>query len=138
MRRANCLQQNLYGDLVFPLQLTVLLKRPTAPGGEFLLVEQLPRAPVKGRGRAIAAGRGYHLPGPQPAGRGYVRALSGDDAPRCQSPSLGAALHPRDHLSRRGVRSADALVHIARHRSSLPNRSCVRQNSAAPARFERG
>jgi hypothetical protein len=46
----NCLHQDLYGALVFPLQLTVLLSAPEADftGGEFLLVEQRPRAQSRG------------------------------------------------------------------------------------------
>lgn len=42
----NCLHQDLYGPLVFPLQVVTLLSRPGQDftGGEFLLVEQRPRA----------------------------------------------------------------------------------------------
>ncbi len=42
----NCLHQDLYGDLVFPLQVVILLSDPGRDfsGGEFLLVEQRPRA----------------------------------------------------------------------------------------------
>ncbi|HXC90675.1 MAG TPA: 2OG-Fe(II) oxygenase [Stellaceae bacterium] len=54
----NRLHQDLYGALVFPFQLTVLLSDPQHDfsGGEFLLVEQRPR--VQSRGEVVPLGQG--------------------------------------------------------------------------------
>ena len=54
----NNLHRDLYGDVVFPLQVTLMLGRPDADfrGGEFLLVEQRPR--MQSRGHAIVLDRG--------------------------------------------------------------------------------
>ena len=60
----NCLHQDLYGDLVFPLQLTVLLSAPERDftGGEFLLVEQRPRAQSKGEVVPLRQGEAVIFP----------------------------------------------------------------------------
>ncbi len=53
----NCLHRDLYGELVFPLQATILLNAPGRDfdGGEFMLVEQRPRA--QSRGEVVPLGR---------------------------------------------------------------------------------
>jgi uncharacterized protein len=54
----NCLHRDLYGELVFPLQATVLLSDPAKDfeGGEFMLVEQRPR--MQSRGEVVPLKRG--------------------------------------------------------------------------------
>ena len=88
----NCLHQDLYGEVVFPLQLTVLLSAAGKDfdGGEFLLVEQRPRAQSRGsvahleqgeavifttRYRPAAGARGHHRVNMR---HGVSRILSGE------------------------------------------------------------
>jgi len=54
----NCLHQDLYGDLHFPLQAAFLLSRPGADftGGEFVLTEQRPR--VQSRADVVSLQQG--------------------------------------------------------------------------------
>jgi hypothetical protein len=54
----NCMHQDLYGEVFFPIQITFVLSRRGADfdGGEFLLTEQRPRA--QSRGEAITLDRG--------------------------------------------------------------------------------
>jgi uncharacterized protein len=56
----NALHRDLYGDLVFPLQVVISLSEPGADhtGGEFLLLEQRPRAQSRGTATLIPRGRG--------------------------------------------------------------------------------
>ncbi len=60
----NCLHQDLYGPLVFPLQLTVLLSAPGTDftGGEFVLVEQRPRAQSRASVVALSQGDAVIFP----------------------------------------------------------------------------
>jgi hypothetical protein len=56
----NALHRDLYGDLVFPLQAVINLNSPGVDhlGGEFLLLEQRPRAQSRGTATLIPHGHG--------------------------------------------------------------------------------
>ncbi|WP_163509607.1 2OG-Fe(II) oxygenase [Fodinicola acaciae] len=86
----NALHRDLYGDLVFPLQVVIGLDRPGIDhtGGEFLLVEQRPRAQSRAtatvlrqghalifttRDRPVASARGWST-GPVRHGVSVVRS----------------------------------------------------------------
>lgn len=75
----NCLHQDIYGEIAFPLQMVFLLGQQCRDweGGEFLLVEQQPRAQSKAevvhadQGQAIIFTTRYR---PVRGTRGYYRA----------------------------------------------------------------
>jgi len=56
----NCLHRDLYGDLVFPMQAVIGLDEPGVDytGGEFLRVEQRPRAQSRGTVTMLPRGHG--------------------------------------------------------------------------------
>lgn len=57
----NALHRDLYGDLIFPLQVVINLSEPGIDhtGGEFLLLEQRPRAQSRGTATLLPHGCGY-------------------------------------------------------------------------------
>jgi hypothetical protein len=72
----NALHRDLYGDLVFPLQVVINLSEPGIDhtGGEFLLVEQRPRAQSRGTATLLPHGHGFVFTTrerPVPSARGY-------------------------------------------------------------------
>ena len=75
----NALHRDLYGELVFPLQVVIGLDRPGVDytGGEFITLEQRPRAQSRGNTSAIAQGEGLVFTTrdrPVPSRRGWSAA----------------------------------------------------------------
>ncbi|MGG4102463.1 2OG-Fe(II) oxygenase [Paenibacillus lautus] len=74
----NCLHQDLYGDEFFPFQVVFVLneKEVDYTGGEFLLIEQRPRAQSRGHVITLEQGAGLIFPTnhrPVQGTRGYYR-----------------------------------------------------------------
>jgi uncharacterized protein len=74
----NCLHQDVYGEIAFPLQFTCTLSKcgRDFEGGELLLVEQRPRAQSRGTAIALDQGEGIIFPNqfrPISGSRGYYR-----------------------------------------------------------------
>ena len=103
----NCLHQDLYGDVAFPLQLVSMLSDPQTDftGGDFLLVEQRPRAQSVGhaihaaRGEAVIFTTRYR---PVEGARGFYRDQR---QARRESAAVGYALYPGNYLPRRALDS---------------------------------
>ncbi len=97
----NCLHQDLYGAVAFPLQVTCLLSRPERDfrGGEFLLVEQRPRRQSAGEAIALRAGEAIVFPTrerPVEGVRGIYRAQTRHGVSRIHSgerATLGLIFH---------------------------------------------
>lgn len=74
----NCLHQDLYGDVFFPFQVVFALnqKEQDYTGGEFLLMEQRPRAQSRGHVITLDQGAGLIFPTnhrPVAGSRGYYK-----------------------------------------------------------------
>jgi uncharacterized protein len=75
----NCMHQDIYGEVVFPLQITVALSRRDIDysGGEFLLLEDRPRAQARCSAITLERGEAVIFPSsfrPIQGTRGYYRA----------------------------------------------------------------
>jgi hypothetical protein len=97
----NRLHQDLYGELVFPLQLTVLLSGPQADftGGEFVLVEQRPRMQLRAEIVPLRQGEAVIFPvhhRPVAGARGSLRVTMRHGVSRVRSGerfTLGIIFH---------------------------------------------
>jgi len=97
----NCLHQDIYGDVAFPLQVVVALSRPgdDYTGGEFLLVEQRPRAQSRGEAIALEQGQALIFPTrhrPVEGRRGHYRVTVRHGVSRLRSGrrfTLGVIFH---------------------------------------------
>ncbi|HUJ46880.1 MAG TPA: 2OG-Fe(II) oxygenase [Rhizomicrobium sp.] len=96
----NCLHQDLYGELVFPLQVAVLLSAGDEfTGGEFVLVEQRPRMQSRAEIVPLAQGDGVVFPvhhRPVRGSRGVYRVTMRHGVSRIRSGSrqtLGIIFH---------------------------------------------
>jgi hypothetical protein len=74
----NCLHQDLYGKIFFPFQVVFALNQRETDytGGEFLLMEQRPRAQSRGHVITLEQGEGLIIPTnnrPVPGTRGYYK-----------------------------------------------------------------
>jgi hypothetical protein len=97
----NCLHQDLYGDIAFPLQMTCVLSRPGIDytGGELILVEQRPRAQSRAEAITLEQGEAIVFPNnqrPVRGAKGYYRVTVRHGVSRLLSGtrySLGIIFH---------------------------------------------
>ena len=98
----NALHQDLYGDVFFPLQVLTVLG-DDFEGGEFVLMEQRPRAQSRAHVLRPAARRVRHLPHPRAAEPGRARLPPRRAAPRREHRHRRQPHGARDHLPRRAL-----------------------------------
>ena len=103
----NRLHQDIYGEVAFPFQfLCVLSRREEYEGGEFLLVEQAPRAQSKGTAIVLGRGEGLIFTTRERPVEGKARPLPGQHAPRDEPRDRRQAGGARRDLPRRRLTHA--------------------------------
>ncbi len=132
----NALHRDLYGELVFPLQVVVNLNEPGVDhsGGEFLLLEQRPRAQSRHSNTGAARAR-ISLHHPRPTGRIPARLVCCTGSARRVRGSFRRTAYSRPRVSRCGV-NVDQRGDVTRARRYLrfgPDR--VSYAAATPGTF---
>ena len=122
----NALHRDLYGDKVFPLQVVINLNDPGVDhtGGEFLLVEQRPRAQSRGTVHPHPPRPRPRLHHPRPPRPLNPRLVRLPRPPRRLHHPHRPPPHPRPRLPRREVDGgATCGENLAVHRCYLPTPS---------------
>ena len=116
----NALHQDLYGDVYFPFQVLTVLSEPYVDyeGGQFVLLEQRPRA--QSRAHVLTPPRGAFVifPTQQRPQAGQAGLLQGRHAPRREHRHVRAAHGARRHLPRRPLRARSTCA-VRTHTSAL-------------------
>jgi hypothetical protein len=110
----NCLHQDLYGDLAFPLQVAILLSEPGKDftGGEFVLSEQRPRMQSRVEVVPLQQGDAVAFAVHNRSCKRDEKNVSRQPSARREPRSYRDASHRRNHLSRRQIGGARrALCH---------------------------
>ena len=131
----NCLHQDVYGDLTFPLQFLVMLSRPDVDftGGESVFVEQRPRQQSRPIVLRPAPGPGRGLPRSPPPAPGHARRPPRAGAPRRQRRAHRRAPRPGRDLPQRALGAAAQQAARASRRRALTDGA-----AAAEGQVERG
>ena len=104
----NALHRDLYGELVFPLQVVIGLDRPGVDysGGELVLVEQRPRAQSRATSFVIEQGTAVVFTTRDRPVRTRPRVGQRAHAPRSEHGAIGTTPHARFDLPRRRLSGA--------------------------------
>ena len=141
----NALHQDLYGELVFPLQVVINLSDPdTYTGGEFLLVEQRYRAQSRGIAMQLPHGHGFVFTTRDRPVQTHPRLVCRAGAPRRIDHPFRRAVCDGADLSRRGLNRHFGNALFTDSRSGSPGaprtrrRSRTRRCSTTPGRGAAG